>query len=297
MESSRIYIPSRSRATFAPKGTLKWIPEALRKRVTYAVPIGQVPEYKESFTKAGVAVEVLGFEYDTVYQKIKQIGQTAENRGERTFVLLDDDISEFNVRRNAEETRLRYASPDEVIELFQLVDSLLGEHCLVGVSAREGNNRYGVGSKTQLIIPYTRIMRFSAYRTKVFTSLQVDRLMNMGDFDIELQIIEGGGSVVSIAYWAQGQTKSQAPGGCADYRTLENHEASARGLKELHPEVVRLRTKHNLTDADGFGTRTEVTIGWRKAHKRALEYWNSFHSIWEVHSYQRNTHPLQMMPW
>ncbi len=87
----------------------------------------------------------------------------------------------------------------------------------------------------------------------------------MEDFDVQLQLLKRGLGNACLYYWAQGQSKTNAPGGCSLWRTHEVHEAAARRLAELHPGLVRLRQKANKTDAGGFGTRMEVTIAWKKA--------------------------------
>ena len=89
----------------------------------------------------------------------------------------------------------------------------------------------------------------------------------MEDFDTTLQLLRKGHRNAVIHYYAQGHTDSQAPGGCSIYRTAETHDTVCRQLQQLHPEFVSLRTKTNRSDQNGFGTRTEVTIQWKRAYE------------------------------
>jgi hypothetical protein len=41
-------------------------------------------------------------------------------------------------------------------------------------------------------------------------------------------------------------------------------------MKELHPGFVTTRQKKNKTDADGFGSRTEVTVQWKQAWRMGV---------------------------
>ena len=151
-------------------------------------------------------------------------------------------------------------------QLMQHISDHLDTYDHVGVSAREGNNRIGVGG-LDLRNDNTRTLRALAYRTDSFLGVVHGRVDVMEDFDVNLQILRGGGSNTSLHYWAQGQSMTNAPGGCSTYRTHEVHERSAEKLAELHPGLVRLRLKENKTDAGGFGTRKEVTIQWKKAYQ------------------------------
>lgn len=149
--------------------------------------------------------------------------------------------------------------------MLRTIEGLLDEYAHVGVSAREGNNRAGEGD-APLLQENTRTYRVLAYQTDMFLSVEHGRVRVMEDFDVNLQLLRQGHKNACLFYWAQGQKMTNAPGGCSTWRTHEVHEESARRLAELHPGLVSLREKHNKTDADGFGTRTEVTIQWKRAY-------------------------------
>jgi hypothetical protein len=145
------------------------------------------------------------------------------------------------------------------------MQSALNEHAHVSVSAREGNNRAGVG-EAPLVSLNTRTLRVLAYRTEEFLRAEHGRVPVMEDFDVNLQLLRAGHSNACASFWAQGQRMTNEAGGCSTYRTHELHEGAARRLAELHPGLVRLRQKQNKTDREGFGTRTEVTISWKAAY-------------------------------
>lgn len=258
----KIFIPSRSRARLVHKGPAAQLPPDIVP--TFVVPVDQVTEYQEAVRLNSLPAKVIGMDYDGIAEKRQRIGQVAALGDHRKFIMLDDDIG-FLVRRGEDTWKLRGAEPEEVREMLMWIEDKLENHEQVGISAREGNNRPGVGDKASLIDINTRCMRVLAYQTEAFNAVEHCRVPFMEDFDVALQILERGGSNAVSYWWAQGQGKTNEAGGCSDYRTHELHEKAAHLMAELHPGFVRLRQKNNKTDADGFGTRTECTIYWKKA--------------------------------
>lgn len=264
-----IYIPSLGRHTAAEiaAGPLADGLEKSTHRVHYVVPLSQSTEYAQALG-GHPDVQVLGVPDNvTGIAKTRHwIGRHADANGVPKFLMLDDDIR-FLVRKSREGWQLRGTEPHEVAELMATIESWLDDFGHVGVSAREGNNNIGVGDKHEVVSRNTRTLRALAYRTADFLRMEHGRVDVMEDFDVNLQLLEAGIPNINIGYWAQGQKMTNAPGGCSTYRSHEVQDASARKLQELHGEhIVRLRQKHNKTDAEGFGSRTEVTIMWKKAY-------------------------------
>lgn len=269
----KIYIPSMGRHTAAEVGggPLLDIPAEMQFPVTYVVPLSECGLYREALAEVLSAPDTIGVvgvpdNIRGIAATRHWIGRNAEASGHDKFLMLDDDIR-FLVRKGPEVWNLRGTTPDEVLELFLTIENWLDDYGHVGVSAREGNNTIGVGEKNQVVSVNTRTLRALAYRTADFLRMEHGRVDVMEDFDVNLQLLEAGIPNVNIGYWAQGQKMTNAPGGCSLYRSHEVQESSAKRLQELHGDhVVKLRQKKNKTDADGFGSRTEVTIQWKKAY-------------------------------
>lgn len=266
-----LFIPSRGRYT--PKelqrGVLADIPPEWHDRTSLVVPSDELRLYAQGLHLAGFdAVTVHAPQgIDGIAATRHYCGVAAEANNHDKFVMLDDDIR-FLVRRDSDTWRMR--SPPahaEVAECLSKVERMLELYSHGGVSSRDGNNRVGVGSKDSLVRENERYLRLLAFRTDDFLSCEHGRVPVMEDFDVALQLLSRGLSSFILYYWAQGQTMTNAAGGCSTYRTHELHEGAARKLAELHPGVVSLREVSKKTDTDGFGTRTEVTIQWKKAHK------------------------------
>lgn len=266
-----LYVPSlgRTQRHEIERGPLPRIPESYRDRTFVVVPWGQTQAYVEAFVAMGLGwVQVV-----PTPEGMKGIGPTrhwigehAQGQGADKFVMMDDDI-DFLVRKSPEDWRLRAQTTDDTIEMFAHMEALLNDHASVGISSREGNNRAGEGGPrdANMVAVATRVMRMFGCRTKDWLEMEHGRVEVMEDFDLQLQLLRAGRSNCCMFYYANGQKQTNLPGGCSTYRTHEVQDRSARRLKELHPEFVSLRLKENKTDREGLGTRTEVTIQWKKA--------------------------------
>jgi hypothetical protein len=265
----KIYIPSRARfqskyftSAYTP---MRWLntPE-LKARAVYVVRDDEHRNYAHALRDWDVEVLPCG-DPPNLSKKRQWIAEYAWSKGEKTFAMSDDDVMLY-IRKGPDQFNLRYPLPWEVEKLLlEQIPDLLKEYAQVGVSAREGNNRPGPG-EFPMIHECTRSMRFFAFRTEDYLSVDANRLSEMADFDTTLQLLRKGLKNAVLFYWAQGQPGTQIPGGCAVYRTHETHEAVAHRLKAYHPDFVNLVQKKKKSGGE-FGTRTEVMIQWKKAYE------------------------------
>lgn len=262
----RIYIPSMNRVSEIVRGPLADFSESMRRRTAYVVPRSQVDDYLAAIPE-GVSVVGVDDAIKGIAHTRLAIGQHAKTRGERTFAMCDDDVR-FVRRKDGNVTSLVPCSTHDVDEMWTFVEWFLHHYAHVGISARQGNNNMGVGSRQSLFDENTRTLRVLCYRTDEFLSVEHGRVDVMEDFDVNLQLIRRGHKNANLGYWSQDQKMTNAPGGCSTYRSHEVHEASAKKLAELHHPYVALREKKNKTGGE-FGTRTEVTIYWKKAYESA----------------------------
>lgn len=267
----RIYIPSASR--WNPEdiaaGPLSDFTLEIRQRVVYVVPNDQIDAYRETFEKTGllsIGVSLIGCSARGIAATRHWIGSHCDERGEAKFAMVDDDVR-FARRINSTGTGLMKCVPADLSDMWRFVENQLDAYAHVGVSARQGNNNMGVGRWYELVEENTRTIRVLCYRTADFLRAKHGRVPVMEDFDVNLQLIRMGLPNLNVGWWTQDQKMTNAPGGCSSYRTHQLHEQAARTLADLHPLYVKLRQKVNKTGGE-FGTRTEVTIFWKKAFGR-----------------------------
>lgn len=177
------------------------------------------------------------------------------------ILMLDDDLW-FYTRRTDDEGKLLNAKPNEIQEMMGAVEQALDTYAHVGIAAREGFNRFK--GKGDILENQRYIRAIGVNADMIPADVDYTRVQVMEDFDVALQLLERGLPSGILTRWAQGQVQTQMAGGCSEYRTHENHERAAHKLAELHPGFVRLRQKENKSGGE-FGTRTEVTIYWKKA--------------------------------
>lgn len=263
-----IFIPTAKRSHLADTiGVVRLIPPKW-KPVTHLVidqDDDEIDAYNKVAAKYGVGLLIAPKATTQIGPIRTFIGDFAQRNGVEKIVMLDDDI-EFYKRRNQHSEgddwwKLTGTTTEETDELFHWIYNTLKNYAHCGVSAREGQNRV-----REAEVLNTRYMRVLAYRTDAYMSVALNRIDVMEDFDVELQMLRKGWQCLVNYEFAQGQKKTQMEGGCSGWRTHEVHNAGAEKLAELHPGFVRLREKQNKTDRDGFGTRKEVTVYWKKAY-------------------------------
>lgn len=264
-----LYVPSlgRTQPHEIDRGPLVRIPKSYQSRTYVVVDHGEYDAYRDALARHGLHwVQVLEMEPGIrgIGPKRHWIGRHAESQGEAKFVMMDDDI-DFLIRRGPDDWRLTGQTTEDTERMFINIESYLDQYASVGISSREGNNRAGVGGIADLVVAHTRVMRMFGVRTRDWLEMEHGRVEVMEDFDLQLQLLRAGRGNACLFYFANGQKMTNAPGGCFSIRTHEVQDRSAKRLAELHPGLVRLRQKTNKTDAEGMGTRTEVTVMWKKA--------------------------------
>jgi len=247
-----IFIPSSGRPL--SQVTYHALPKELRERVKIVVPPDEVWAYR----KYPIIT------HKRVVRDICKVRQWILERAHNKFIMLDDDLV-FAIRREDEPTKFRPATHADIVHLFETVESLLGGYAHVGIATREGGNR-----NTADYLENGRMIRALAYCARVVLQekARFDRVRGREDLDMTLQLLRRGldNKIVNWAVTNQGGSNSK--GGCAQWRTFEVMDETAKQLHKLHPEFVRLVKKTTKT-AWGGGTRTEVVISWKKAFESA----------------------------
>lgn len=259
----RIYIPSAGRSGQVAVGPVADFSPRIRRRTVFVVPESEMQDYARELQHFNVGL--ISCPERGIARTRHFIGQFASRRGEESFAMCDDDVR-FVRRESSERTNLIPCDVKDVEDMWDCVETFLRSgYGHVGVSARQGNNRLPTGGY-DAHAQNTRTLRVLCYRTQDFLSVEHGRVDVMEDFDVNLQLLRAGIPNANLAHWSQDQKMTNAPGGCSTYRDHEVHEKSARRLAELHPGFVALRQKQNKTGGS-FGTRTEVTIYWKKAYE------------------------------
>jgi len=279
-----ILIPSRSRHDRIARGPLRQLPAPWLGKTVVACPEPQRDRYRraldafEELTLRPAPVLVTVPDEWRIGRKRRWLGEYARDVDE-CFMFLDDDVG-FLVRKAEDNWQLREPTVAEVgimlsyAEMKLMTDDALSH---LGISAREGNNRIGVGDADALQDRNTRLMRAVAWKTARYLETDPTRVEGIEDFDCSLQSLRAGYENVCLYYWAQGQRETNESGGCADWRTAEVHAANVRKLAELHAPFVRIREKKNKTG--GLAERLESTIYWKKAAADGAKKMNNLQNV------------------
>lgn len=129
----------------------------------------------------------------------------------------------------------------------------------VGMSSRMGNNR--VESNW---LENTRLMHaFGIHRERYLKhKIRFDSVKCREDFHVALCLLRLGYRNALLCDTCVNPGSYNAAGGASTERTMEQSNAEAQRLAELHPGFVRLAEKQYKSSVP----RTEVVIQWKKAY-------------------------------
>lgn len=187
--------------------------------------------------------------------------------------MLDDQVK---LQLKGEDLRvIGRCSPEEVDDLYHLIDYLLDYYVQVGVSGRPGNDKYTVWVRENV-----RIYTCYGLRTDVmeeqgfkFTGLyETDpELIFMEDFFLNLSMLTAAFPNVCIWDYVADHHHNR-PGGNSLFRREEINAKCWKELKRRFPEYIRLKTVDRTSWGKGMqGERTEGTIYWKNAFNDAIE--------------------------
>lgn len=195
---------------------------------------------------------------------ITNIGQTrqwlVENATVDRIIMMDDDLA-FACRGKREGLYLSPCTDEDVYDMVDWMWTSLMDESMVGISAREGNNR-----KEQSHERNARMMRAWGFRRDVFFSIgaRFDEMHCMEDFDVILTFLTNGHENLITNHYTTNQAGSNTDGGCSTYRTLDIQAEAAHKLHKKYPDFVKVVQKETKGSWGG-GVRTDVTIYWKKA--------------------------------
>jgi hypothetical protein len=197
-----LYIPSRGRSSAAfinsKHSSLNWLRGTrLAERTYYCVRSDEVDAYQHSLAGSGVQVLDAGLT-SNIGEKRTAIAEIVRAAGEQKFLMCDDDLH-LLIRKSPDAYNLRPIESTEAEFLIGEMERLLDTYAMVGVSAREGNNRAG-GGPFPILRECTRAMRMYGYRVADYLSVKANRLPPMEDFDTVLQLLRSGRKNAVIFY-------------------------------------------------------------------------------------------------
>jgi hypothetical protein len=253
----RLYIPTFGRAD--KQETYKNLPLSLRKDAVLVVYGSEADLYGD------MPILVVPPTVKGIAQKRQWLldNHSVKKDGE-AIVMLDDDVG-FAVRKTDDSMHFRKPTDKDIVKLFGKMEMLLrGGYAQVGVVPREGGHNMHTPSG---IIECTRVMRVSGYNVATLRSHDVrfDRVVFMEDFDVTLQLLRLGIKNAVLSGYCQGQGDSNVVGGCHSYRGIEEHNAAATRLHELHPDYVKVVEKETKGSWGGK-KRLDVVVSWQKAY-------------------------------
>lgn len=273
-----IFIPSmgRARAIFNGTGTTLGNIKNVPNPIYLVVPPGEADDYKRAvLNNSRNDVTVLSCDEKGIAKTRHWIGLYCKKKKFDKFVMMDDDLR-FACRISADGNKLRQQENSDILQMLRWTEDALDDYAHAGVSPRDAAKGSNVQTGDMpLTLKNKRTLRYLAYRTKDFLSVEHGRVEVMEDFDVNLQLIRSRRPNIQAYWWTTDQAQTGSPGGCSSYRSLQVHENSAKKLAEMHAPFVTLRTKENKAQvvkaAKEFQKRLEVTIYWEKAYKYAME--------------------------
>jgi hypothetical protein len=269
-----IYIPTLGRDRLI---TMEGLSPALHPYITIVTNKAQAATLHRQYSGAAVVIcphqAEPGEKPDGITKGISPVRQWItdycwEKAGHSQCIMLDDDLT-FYIRISEDDWHLRLATHGEVGELFVEMQDQLISNAMVGVSARQGNNR-----RTETIQHCQRMWAVWSIDIEVMRRLKLKftAVPTMQDFWMQMGFLTNGHRTAMICDYAHNQPASNAKGGCSLFRTPETQRVSIAALEKAYPGFIKSRLAK--TKDGWFGTgdpRADVTFYGKKAYEFGLQ--------------------------
>lgn len=267
-----IYLPTLGRERLI---TMEGLSPALHPYITIVTNKAQARLLQDRYPNVGVAICPFqaepGEKPDGVTKGISPVRQWIADRamslGFEEVIMVDDDLT-FYTRISANDWHLRPTIPAEVTTLFERMERHLDTDAVVGVSARQGNNR-----RIERIQYCQRMWAVWAIdlRTMKRCGLKFTAVPTMQDFWVQMGFLTRGFRTAMVCDYAHNQPASNAKGGCSMFRTPKTQAMSIGRLEGAYPGFIKSRLAKTKDGWFGSGDpRADVTFYGKKAYEFGL---------------------------
>lgn len=241
--------------------TFKQIPDELLP-VTYLVTKNsRVEELSKHNPKAQIIV---------ISDETQGIAETRqkciENLPKGKIWMLDDSIK--LQKRNEDDRVTGWATPEEIVELYDVISYLLDYYPQVGISDRPGNNRCMEWKKdiTRAYTTYGLRTDFMKEKGFSFDGLWKNHgAMFYEDYYLTLSLFAKGYPNTVIYDFVSSVNGRNNKGGNSLYRTNDKLKLSIESLIKEFPKTVKMKTVESESwGGELGGFRYEPRISWKK---------------------------------
>jgi hypothetical protein len=254
-----LYIMTRGR--IGAQRTWQSIPASWRDRATLVVPMDEFNMHGDIPTFA------VPRNIDNYSKKMEFIVNDGMSDGEQKAVILDDDLI-FSRRITHPDGRpgLKTLEGQEIQvlmpELFSYIEYLLDDTALVGVHPRQFGHTQELPFKRNGKVICVQAIN----RSLVGAIPDLSKYPILADVVLNATLLSRGIGNKIVTSFCQDWGPSQAPGGCALYRTPEMQADACRWLEERFGPYIKVKEKEAKNGWLG-GKRVDFVGQWQKLYE------------------------------
>ena len=200
---------------------------------------------------------------------IADVRQKILNQSPDDHVMFIDDQCRFKKRNSS----MKYdkMTPDQFVEMFELVERNLSEYAMVGICDRAGNNRYLQDTRSSMRMYSVYAINRNAWREN---GISFDGLYQKNneiklyeDFYAVLSMLTRGLPNLMLCNYIF-EAEHGIKGGCSTVRNNELQKKCIEALISEFPDFVKMTRVENAswsTDSHRGGDRWEARVKWKEA--------------------------------
>ncbi len=230
-----VYIHTRGRA--GKVKTLKWLPRKLLGQVWLVVREDEAKEYSAEYPGEKLLV---------LPKKVNGLSATRQwilerEKDGRYFLMLDDDITSINIKKDINEWGLKGAKPKQVEDMMKLVITLVKDIPMVGLSKRI----HAAPPAGKMYRSNARLSQFFMIDRKKVLDIgaRFDRVPLGQDCDMVLQCLKAGLPNRCLVRFSYNERVEDSKGGCSLYRNDKLKIKTWHLMAKLHPGVVHKKMR------------------------------------------------------